>query len=230
MTVFQNISPNIVGYRSLSSCCRINAGGLSSSIPSQASSSPAMMMTPLGDDYQPGPYDVIVHGGSTIPPRRRSSRNRSIKKKQHTGNQRYRAVLQMAVVKYARANTKFQRWHLINQLVTCMDRLKAMFVAQDDVTQKWYQVQETLMKEIIEENLKDAYQKSLMTSKSKKARTPATAAQQQRAPSPTTVMAQLQPPQHEQQEQAQVSRRTTATTMGRRQHLSHQQFSHQRQR
>ena len=90
-------------------------------------------------------------------------------------------MLRSMLPKYSRANTKFQRWHIITQIVTSIQRYAVAsakanncttsssssstktilpvsqitgFVAQDHVSGMWYAVGEKLAQEIVEENLR----------------------------------------------------------------------------
>ena len=119
----------------------------------------AAMMKPLADTFTPGKYDVIVLSAGAS--RKRSRQQQSRPKHHHEGNTRYLIVLNAALVKYSRAQTKFQKWHLANEIATSIRRVNPNggFVAQDDVTGQWYQVGEKLAVEIVRDNLHDLLQR-----------------------------------------------------------------------
>ena len=147
---------------------------VTSSSSSQASSSSSLSMSsikhnnmvPLSKSYIPASCDVIVYASTSTLTKHQI--------RQHNGNQRYRSILRLAVPKYTRANTKFQKWHLINQIVTAIQKLATNsnngsgpsttmvtgFIAQDHVTGRWYSVGEKLIHEIVEENLHSEVLKS----------------------------------------------------------------------
>ena len=150
----------------------------SSSISSSHASSSSSLMTKetmiqLSTTFVPSPCDVIVYASKMTMKNRINSRH-------HVGNQQYRNILRSMVPKYARAKTKFQRWHIITQIVTSIQRCAVAsakasnnenarstsstttlpvsqitgFVAQDHVSGMWYAVGEKLAQEIVEENLR----------------------------------------------------------------------------
>ena len=110
------------------------------------------MMKPLADSFSPGKYDVIVLSGAS---RKRSRPQHQHQCKTHEGNTRYLIVLNAALAKYSRAQTKFQKWHLANEIATSIRRVNPQggFVARDDVTGQWYQIGDKMSVEIVRENL-----------------------------------------------------------------------------
>ena len=156
----------------------------------------AAMMKPLSDTFTPGKYDVIVLSAGAS--RKRSRQQQSRPKHHHEGNTRYLIVLNAALVKYSRAQTKFQKWHLANEIATSIRRVNPNggFVAQDDVTGQWYQVGEKLAVDIVSDNLHDLLERRKQQRRRRQgqARNLSMPVRVTSMPSPSTTMMMMAPP------------------------------------
>ena len=155
----------------------------------------AAMMKPLADTFTPGKYDVIVLSAGAS--RKRSRQQQSRPKHHHEGNTRYLIVLNAALIKYSRAQTKFQKWHLANEIATSIRRVNPNggFVAQDDVTSQWYQVGEKLAVDIVLDNLHDLLQRQQQRRRrQRQARNQRMPVSVTYMPSPSTTMMMMAPP------------------------------------
>ena len=89
--------------------------------------------TPLPEQFQPGPMDVIYGRG-----------HKALK---HSGNKRFRALLESKLEEYSKATSKLEKSLLVSSILDAVQQQNGSFIKEEN--RQWYQVKEHSVREKI---------------------------------------------------------------------------------
>ena len=118
----------------------------------------ASAMTPLSPNFTPGPCDVICARGKEA--------------KQHPGNQRYRAIIQKTLDRYAEASSRYEKTVIVTDVVEAIRAASpdGGFVKQENGV--WYEVGDHLAREktgqVFRDSLSSLYRSSTKAKRSRR--------------------------------------------------------------
>lgn len=95
--------------------------------------SPKVGMTPLAPDFMPGPRDVICARGKPA--------------LMHSGNRRYRVMIDMNLDKYSRATTKVEKSLIVSTVVDAVREASPNGGFVKKLDGQWYEVGDHLARE-----------------------------------------------------------------------------------
>jgi hypothetical protein len=99
----------------------------------------------LPGDFQPTPYSVICAG-------RRHHKTCLL---DSVGNRRFRVIASMFQNRYAAAQSSLERSQVVTQIIDIMQSAGGGFVKYDTNRGKWYEVSETMAREMVQALLRD---------------------------------------------------------------------------
>jgi len=114
-------------------------------------------MTLLSKDFKPGPFDVICARGKHA--------------KEHTGNHRFRQIIEMSLLKYDKAGTKLEKSLIVSSIVDSVRQASpdGGFVKEENG--RWYEVGDHIAREKVGQCLRDSlHTKYKSSTKAKKSR------------------------------------------------------------
>lgn len=104
---------------------------------------PVEAMTPLGEGFKPGEYDVICGRGKAC--------------YNHQGNKNFRATVETYLPQYFNASSKLEKSLLVSSIVEAVREKspEGGFVKKDHATGKWFEVGDQLAREKVGQSLRD---------------------------------------------------------------------------